>query len=344
MIHPTPLPQAKLPPALLFKTMRFPTVILPLFAVLATAVAQPAAPPKEPENAGASPREVALEKLLSERDSDKAFEGVVAAASNSGVSGQAILEARFLYHIDRREDDAIAAMLPEFLKQRELFKIEDSAIFSVKEDWLAVIEYVQAIASLKKGDKDAFKSHITEAFWLSPRQASAFAPHIDRMRLEESMRAVKIDFETKLVSLGGGDAVALKTLMADKKAMILHFWSPASRECEASLPDFAITAKALNEKGIAMVSILPGDPPEILTTARTMIHPPGLNPPGAWLIDQKENPLARGLRVRTLPVFVLVSSEGSILFNGDPADDGLWDALKKIDPLIIRPEMAGGTE
>ena len=37
-------------------------------------------------------------------------------------SEQAILEARFLYHVDRREDDAIAAMLPEFLKQQEHFK------------------------------------------------------------------------------------------------------------------------------------------------------------------------------------------------------------------------------
>ena len=333
-----------LPAALLFNTMRFPAAILPLFAVLAAAAAETTAPPEEPEIAGGSPREVALDNLLSERDSDKALEDVIAAARKNGVSGQAILEARFLYHVDRREDDAIAAMLPEFLQQREVFKIEDSAIFSVKEDWLAVTEYVQAIASLKKGDKGAFKSHITEAFWLSPRQASAFAPHIDRMRLEEAMRAVKIDFETKLAALGGGDAVALKTLMADKKAMILHFWSPASRECEASLPDYAITAKTLGNKGIAMISMLPGDPPEILTNARTAIQPLGLNPPGAWLVDQKEKPLARDLRVRTLPVFVLVSNEGLVLFNGDPADDGLWDALKKIDPQIIRPQSPGGAE
>ena len=158
------------------------------------------------------------------------------------------------------------------------------------------------------------------------------------------MHAVKIDFETKLAALGGGDAVALKTLMADKKAMILHFWSPASRECEASLPDYAITAKTLGNKGIAMISMLPGDPPEILTNARTAIQPLGLNPPGAWLVDQKEKPLARDLRVRTLPVFVLVSNEGLVLFNGDPADDGLWDALKKIDPQIIRPQSPGGAE
>jgi hypothetical protein len=214
----------------------------------------------------------------------------------------------------------------------------------VKEDWLAVVEYVHAIASLKKGDKDAFKSHITEAFWLSPRQASAFAPHIDRMRLEDAMQAVKIDFEIRFVALGGGDAVVLKNLVADRKAMLLHFWSPASKECEASLPDFLITAKALGEKGIAMVSLLPEDSPEILTSAREMIRPLGMNPPGAWLIDQKENPLARELRVQTLPVFVLVSNEGRVLFNGDPADDGLWDALKKIDPQIIRPGAGGPTE
>lgn len=309
--------------------MRIPAVCLSLFAAIAVA---------------GTPREDALDNLLSERDSDHAFAAVIETARKAGVTEQAILEARFLYHIDRHEDDALAAMLPEFLKQRDVFKVQDSAIFGVKEDWLAVVEYVQAIASLKKGDKGAFKSHITEAFWLSPRQASAFAPHIDRMRLEEAMQAVKIDFETRLIALGGGDAVVLKNLLADRKAMLLHFWSPASKECEASLPDFIITAKALGENGVAMVSLLPEDSPELLTGAREMIRPLGANPPGAWLIDQKENPLARELRVQTLPVFVLVSNEGRVLFNGHPADDGLWEVLKKIDPQIIRPEAGDGTK
>ena len=66
--------------------------------------------------------------------------------------------------------------------------------------------------------------------------------------------------------------------------------------------------------------------------------------PGAWLIDRKESPLARDLRVQTMPAFILVSNEGRILFNGDPTDDGLWDALTKLDPKIIRPASPGGTE
>ena len=316
-------------------------ILIPLFlAAIIAATAEVAPAPSAPKNPGMSSREIALENLLSERESDKAFEAVIEAAKKNHISDQAVLEARFLYHVDHREDDAIASMLPEVLKQRDLFKIEDSAIFSVKEEWLAVVEYVQAIASLKKGDKEAFKLHITEAFWLSPRQASAFAPHIDRLRLEDAMRQVKIDFDMKLLPLAGGDAVMFRQLMVDKKAMILHFWSPASRECEASMPDFAITAKALNEKGIAMISILSADSSEILSSARKMIEPLGPNFPGAWLMDSKEKSFAQDLRVQTLPDFVLISSDGGVLFNGAPSDDGLWDALKKIDSQIIRPKAA----
>lgn len=319
--------------------MRLLPILASLLVAIHPAAAQTTGPPSEKTDSGtASPREIALDNLLSERESDKALDTAIADARKNGISEQTILEARFLYHVDRREDDAIAAMLPEFMKQQETFKLEDSSIFSVKEDWLAVLEYVQAIASLKKGDKTAFKSHITEAFWLSPRQASAFAPHIDRMRLEDAMRAVKIDFTAKFAPLAPGDPVSLDKLMTDKKAMLLHFWSPLSRECETSMPDFVTTAKALGEKGIAVVSLLPEDSPKILTAARDMLHPLGISPPGAWLVDSKEKPLARDLRVQGLPMFVLVSNDGRILFNGDPTDDGFWDALTKIDPQIARPK------
>ncbi len=309
--------------------------------LLGSVLAEPSPPAKEP---GMSPRDVALDNLLSERESEAALDKVIGDARKNGISEQAILEARFLFHVDRNEDAAIASMLPDFIKRGADFKIADSAIFTVKEDWLAVIEYVQAIDSLHKGDKVAFKSHITEAFWLSPRQASAFAPHIDRMRLEESMKSVKIDFETRLRSLSNGDAVVLKSLLESKKAMLFHFWSPANGESQASMPDYAITAKALGSAGIAMVSILPDDSPKFLTDARAAIQPLGANPPGAWLIDRKENPLALMLRVQAFPTFVVISNTGAILFNGEPDDDSLWEILHKLDPAIIRPEMRDGED
>jgi len=312
--------------------MRLPA-FLPLFLATVTLTLTAAAQ----TTADVSQREIALDKLLSERGPAAALDQVIAEARKTGVSEQAILEARFLYHIDRSEDEAIAALLPNFIKLRDTFQVEQSAIFGVKEDWLAVTEYVSAIAALMKDDKAGFKTHITEAFWLSPRQASAFAPHIERLRLEESMRSVKINFETRLRTLHGGEAVALKSLMAGKKAMLLHFWSPANRECLASMPDYAATAAALTGHGIAMVSILPDDSPPILTEARAAILPLGPVPPGAWLLDHPQSPLARELRVLDLPLFVLLASDGSVLFNGEPFDKALWEALKKIEPQISRP-------
>ena len=318
--------------------MRFHALILAPLASLAVLLAAPSTPsPGKSAAPPQSPRDAALEKLLAERESPKALDAAIANARKQGISDQAILEARFLYHVDRREDDSLVAMLPELLKQRDAFKPEDSAIFAAKEDWLAIIEYVQALAALGKDDKAAFKQHITEAFWLSPRQGDAFAPHIERLRLDDAMRTVKIDFTTKLKPLNTGDAVTLEKLIADKKALLFHFWSPLSRECEAGMPDFLTTATALTANGIAVVSLLPEEPPQLLTDGRSMLHALDTKLPGAWLLDPKDHPFARTLRIQDLPTMVLVSTDGKILFNGDPSDRDFWNALHKIDARITRP-------
>ena len=315
--------------------MRLHTILPSWFAALSILAAQPAAP---------TPRETALDNLLSERGPIRTFDAAMADARKHGVAEQAILEARFLYHVDHREDAAIAALLPEFLSRLNSFKQEDSAIFGQKEDWLAVVEYVQAIASLGKGDKDAFKKHITEAFWLSPGQAAAFAPHIERMRLEEAMREVKLDFNVKLVSLAVADPVSLKQIIGDKKALLLHFWSPRGPECEAAMPDFIATASSLADKDIAVVSLLPNDAPELLTEARAMIKPYAGKASGTWLADTAADSYGRILRIRNLPTMVLVSSEGRVLFNGHPTDDSFWESMRKIDARVSRPESEIGKD
>jgi len=318
--------------------MRTSLVLLFLLSANLSNAAEPVSPAEETSIEGLTPREAALEHLLSERGSLAAFETAVTDARKKGVSEQALLEARFLFHVDRQEDDALAAMLPDFRKRAETFKIEESEIFSTQEDWLAVTEYVVAIDALKKGDKDAFKKHITEAFWLSPRQGAAFAPHIDRLRMKDAMRSVKIDFTSKLKPVAGGDPIALEKIIEGKKALLFHFWSPWSRESEATLPEFAAAAATLEKHGIAAVSLLPEDSPKVLTDAREILKNFEPVPPGNWLIDRKENPFSRVLRVQSIPVIAVVSPEGDILFNGHFTDDELWSVLKKIDAAIVRPE------
>jgi hypothetical protein len=309
--------------------MRPHTFLLTSLAAISFAHAQPAAPDL---------RETALDNLLSERGPQKVFEAAIADARKHGVAEQAILEARFLYHVDHREEEAIAAMLPEFLSRRDSFKLGESAIFGEKEDWLAVIEYVQAIAALGKGDKDAFKKHITEAFWLSPGQAAAFAPHIDRLRLDDFMKDVRVDFSTPFASLHSDEMVALDKIISGKKALLIHFWSPRSPECEAGMQDFIATVSSLQDKDIAVASLLPGQVGGLITEARTMLKPFTGKPSGTWLVDSADQQLGRMMRVRNLPAMVIIGSDGSVLFNGRPGDERLWETLEKIDARVKRPE------
>ena len=317
----------------------FTRIALLLLSAAAAVAREPEVPDTAEAPAPPPPGKAALERVMSERGTESEFNAAVAKAKELGISEQALLEARFLYHVDRQEDGKLAAMLPEFRKRRDSFKLDDSEIFAVREDWLAVVEYVEALAALRKDDKDGFKKHITEAFWLSPRQGSAFAPHIDRLRMDEAMREVRIDPAIKLKSLLAGEETDLATLMKDKKALLLHFWAAWNQESEASMPDFKVTALELGKNGIAVVSLLADSGPEAIHDAKEIVSGLGTPPPGAWLVDRGKDPLHRLLRVQNLPTMVLVSPEGRVLFNGHPSEDRLWEALVKLSPEIKRPPL-----
>ena len=279
-------------------------------------------------------REAAIDRLLSERGPLDALNKEIELARKAGVGDQAILEARFLYHVDLLEDAAIAAMLPEFVEQQKHFELEDSAIFAVKEDWLSVVEYVKAIHALEKGEHENFKKHIKEAFWLGPRQASAFAPHIERLRHEEAMRAIEFSFERQLASVDGSDPVALDDLIKERKALLIHFWSPNSRECVVSMPDFASTAQTLVKHGISVVSLCAKRSPE----AKEVIEEFNDGKHGEWLVDPDEDSLGRLLRVQDLPTMALINPQGKVLYSGDPTDIQFWRTLETVAPDMKRPD------
>jgi len=237
------------------------------------------------------------------------------------------------------EDAEIAALLPEVERRKADFNLEDSEVFAAEDDWLAVTEYIRAIASLKQGDSAGFKKHITEAFWLSPRQGAAFAPHIERMRLMDAMKAVKVDFDKKYKDSLDGKMVSLGEVLGDGKGLLLHFWSPWSRECEATLADFFLTAEHVIPKGVGVVSILPETTAKVNADAKAMLLATGKDVPGRWIVDSKKAPVSHQLKVQSVPVVVLLSADGRILYNGHPAEENFWKALGTLGPGILRPEM-----
>lgn len=286
-----------------------------------------------------SPKENIIEQLLSERESTKVLDKAIARARELGVPEQAILESKFLFHVDRAEDEEIAKMLPLILKQREHFELADSEIFGSKDDWLAVVEYVQAISALQEGDKKKFKHHITEAFWLSPRQGAAFAPHIDRLRLDDAMKEVQLDMDQAYLHTLDDGSTKLGELLSEKRGMLLHFWSPWSQECEATLADFFLTAQHLTVQNIAVASVLPQTSDKVIADAKAMLVATKKKIPGYWLVDTDKSQLSTQLRIQTVPTVVLVDPNGKIVFNGHPTNEEFWKQLGQLNPAIVRPKM-----
>ena len=283
------------------------------------------------------PKEAIMEKIFSTMGDPKLFPVALKAARQAGVHPQVIREARFLHNVDMRDDAAIAAMAPEFVQARDQFDPDDSEVFAVKEDWLGVVHYTQALAALQKGDKDSFKKHITEAFWLSPRQAQAFAPHIHTLRLEEAMKKATIDPNRKLKNQETGKMVPLGKLLEDKKALVLHFWSPMSQEAQVNMPDFILTTEACDKHGIGVASILIGQYPGIRKDAESIRTEDAQNAACTWLVDAQKKSLSNKMRITTLPTMVIVSPEGKILFNGQPSNKNFWATIKRIAPDFKRP-------
>lgn len=286
-----------------------------------------------------TPKQEVMEQLFSERESAEALEKAILSARKLGIPEQAILESKFLFHVDRAEDAEIAKMLPQLVKQSEHFKLSDSEIFGSKDDWLAILEYVRAIAALQKGEKQDFKKHITEAFWLSPRQGAAFAPHIERLRLMDAMKEVKLDKDRKYLHTLDDEKTSLGQLMADKKGTLLHFWSPWSPECEATLADFFITAEHLTKNGISVASVLPETSDKVIADAKAMLVATGKKIPGHWIVDAEKSPLSTQLKVQSVPTVVLLDDAGKVLYNGHPSNEEFWELLEKLNPEAKRPEM-----
>ncbi len=282
----------------------------------------------------------AVDAMLSVRESPEKLDQAIEAARKLGAGDQAVLEARFLFHVDRHEDGKLADLLPEMIEQSERFELADSRIFAVEEDWQAVVEYVKSIAALEKGDRAAFKKHITEAFWLSPRQGAAFAPHIERLRLADAMKKVRIDGTLELRDLGDR-TTTLDALRGKAPALLLHFFSPWSRECEESIGDLRAVTAELAEHGLPVVGIVGEGDEETVAETRGMLGALDKPAPGTWVVDHPEEPLARSLRIQSAPTMILVDEEGRVLFNGHPSEEGLWDELSKIAPGCSRPAIGG---
>ena len=155
----------------------------------------------------------------------------------------------------------------------------------------------------------------------------------------DAMKAIRLDMVREYRNVLAADFVSVGDILGKRKGILLHFWSPWSRECEATLSDFFLTAEHLIEKDVAVASILPETSQKVMADAKAMLEATEKKIPGAWIVDTKKSPLSNKLRIQSVPAVVLVSAEGSVLYNGHPANEEFWKALEKLNPTIERSEL-----
>lgn len=277
-------------------------------------------------NEGADPE--LIERLLTER-TEASFAAALEEGKKANLPAQVLLEARFLYLVDKQDNRALAALAPELQAANPAFDPALSAIFTLKEDWLAITEYTLALGALEKGNAVLFKKHITEAFWLSPRQAGAFASHIDQFRLTESMRALTLDTTIKLPNLLNKEQTAL--FKQDSKATLVYFWSPWSREFANELESFKALSKKAKAANIHFLAILVEKSEEVSKDARLLIEEEKLTNTAVWCSDTDALTLSSKLRVQSSSTAVLLSNKGKVLFNNHPASPELEKSIKALE-------------
>jgi hypothetical protein len=306
-------------------------LIAPLYASLILGIFAQESQPSE--------REDLVNALMEARDK-KAFSAAYLAGSKGGLPEQTLIEARFLYLVDEADHAALAAYAPVLQKQLPKFSVDDSTIFSVREDFESIVEYTLALDALQKNNDELFKKHITEAFWLSPAQAGLFEPLITEARLKKAMQKITLDlgeaFENQEQA---GTTITLKNIIKEAPATLLHFWTPWIQQSIESMPAYSLTAKTLTDNGIPSVSVLltgtsdsRKDADDFLTSTQGSI-------PGNWIIDREKSSLVSLFRIQNFPVAALISKEGKVLFNGNPGDPVLWTELQKLNPAIRQPKI-----
>ncbi len=302
---------------------------------LSLAIAQELPAPANPKETQTARKEL-LNEIFSQL-TPPAFEKAIQKARTAAIPEQVLLEARFLHLIDQNDQSNLAKLAPQLIAFRDKFDLSISEVFGVKEDWLSVIHYTQALAALEKEDAQEFKKHITEAFWLNPRHAQIYAPHIEQLRLKQAMANITIPGDLHLQPQKGGAPITLQEIQKGKAATVLHFWSPISQEVSVNMPDFILTSRTCAAHGIGVISVLIDDSPEALKDAEIVRQKNHSTAQCHWIKDTPQSALTNTLRIANIPTMVILSTEGKVLFNGHPSEPAFWQTIEKIAPQFKRP-------
>lgn len=281
--------------------------------------------------------EQAMERLMTTRAHGSEFDKLVEQARKDGLSEQLILEARFAGAADKSDLGALANLAEEFEKFAN-YNAEDSQIFPRLCDWQAAGKFARAVSSHMQGNNDAFKQQVLEAYWLSPRQGTAFAHIIEKIKRKQSMQNINIAQDACLMDEKNQSFVILDKAQ-NKNALVLLFWSPESINAELIPEEYKLLEQKLAKNNFAVINIINQNAQFKSPDAVEFRQQVGQTQ-SIWAYDDNNDAIVKQLQIESVPAFVIVDNNGKILFNGELDDIEFEQILEQIVAAKNKPKTA----
>ena len=257
-----------------------------------------------------------LDKIYAPADTSE-LNSLVQEAIKSGISEQNILEAKFIHFVDNNDDKGLAELSTSLESYSDKFSPQTSEIFTQKSDWLSIVHYTKAVAALQNNEKESFKKHITEAFWLSPEQGPVFAQYITQMRQKEIIKSFVLNKNITLNFQNEDASAPLQEVIKEGHEVLLHFWSPETPNAEE---DLTALKQQTSDKKRTTLSILIGANADTIHLANKTIKIVAEDKDHLFMLESKSTPLSAQLNIPNLPFQVLISPEGKIISFGETTE------------------------
>jgi hypothetical protein len=266
-----------------------------------------------------------------------AFEGALATAKKAEMSPQMLSEAKLLFGLRTQDTGYLVALLPE-LDAVGLDFTASHSLMGVRtvDQWRGLVAYVRALRAAEAKDEDTFREEINAAMWQCPQQASLFGSAVARFQLQQKMQRWTVDFSHPLTEVGAR-GTTLGDALGTQSALVLLFWETDDERSRSILTRMNGIAKHVRLSGIGVLGIHvqggKGEPLAEKVRKELKIDWP-------WTFVPDDQALVRAIEVDEFPRAVVLTRQGKVIFHGHPLEPSLWQALKRVAPLI-KPMPAG---
>jgi thiol-disulfide isomerase/thioredoxin len=270
-------------------------------------------------------RQMLLASLFKPDATDEEYAAALQQAKEAGFPAQLLLEAQIARSLFTRDHQALASLKQPLVDAGANLNIEMSRLFHNRQAYDSMVQGLSALEANQKGDEAAFEKHIKEALWLAPEpMQELYLQWLNSTRKEARMKKIVVPLDQQILTAEGGQTT-LTQLLGGNKALLLDFWASWCAPCIVAMDGINEKSTKLAGQGVVMVGINTEGDAAIASDIKKQKQ---VKLP--WLLEEIGGAYTTLFETDAIPQYVLVSSEGKVLFNGHPEDPALKSALKKI--------------